>query len=193
MKITFICPIHNTFPEIVSSLINQTYENWQLLLIHDGVNTTNLKAFIDFIDDDRITYIESEEKRGNWGHYYRNWAIEEIDRLSPGTDCIVVTNADNYHVPVYCEYMIKPFSDDNVIASYCSHMTHNYCHWNVMECAIHFGSIDSAAVMIRKEASVSVGWRSMVEASDWVYFEDVINKYGVERWRKVNGNLLVHN
>jgi hypothetical protein len=62
-KIVFIATIYNSYPEIVGSLINQTYKNWELLLIHDGKNETGLSKIIDSIGDSRIKFIEAEEFR----------------------------------------------------------------------------------------------------------------------------------
>lgn len=192
-QIIFICPVFNSFPEIVSSLLCQTYKNWQLLLIHDGKNTTNLNKYINDINDERIIYMETEKRAGNWGHSLRDLGLTAIKNSSNG-HYVVITNADNYHVPVYCEYMLKAFdNNENIIATYCDRMIHSYQSWNIQECRLELGHIDCAGVMIKKEIACEIGWKDMTHSSDWTYFNNIIQKYGSDYFKKVNGCLLVHN
>lgn len=193
-KITFICLIYNSYPQIISSLICQSYKNWELVLIHDGPNSTGLK---EMITDERIKYIETEERVGNWGHALRQWALNEVkeNRMAADSDYIVITNADNYHVPEYCQYMLDGFiNKPAAVAVYCSAMVHSYVHWNIIHCTPKLGFIDCAGVMVRKEVAADVGWRDIVDpSSDWTYFEDIIKKYGLPNFVPVKGCLLVHN
>jgi len=217
-KVTFICPVYNTYPEIVSSLINQTHKNWKLLLIHDGKNETGLKKIISTIGDERITYIEFAERKGYWGHFYRQCGLKNMDIISPNTDYVVITNADNHHVPTYIETLLTGFKENpNAVATYCSKMVHSYLapqqttvlnygqvsadnlkwdnyKYGVIDCKLQLGYIDCAGVMIKKSAACSVGWRDIKShSSDWTYFDDIIKKYGASKWIKVSGCLLIHN
>lgn len=209
-KITFICPIYNSYPQIISALICQTHQNWELILIHDGPNSTNLRKVIEDAGDKRITYIETETRVNKWGHPWRRWALEEIKegRLSPDCDYVVITNADNYHVPVYCEYLLNGFrKNPAAVAAYGSMMVHSYPswqaqmdgskivhQWGIMQCWMQLGHIDCAGVMIKKGAACEAGWRDVdSHSSDWVYFEDVIKRHGKEKFVMVPGCLLVHN
>ncbi len=191
-KVVFICPVYQSYPQIISSLILQTHTDWELILIHDGHNTTGLKSLIT---DPRIKYIETKERAGNWGHSLRAWALKNIDTLSPDADFVVITNADNYHAPVYTEYLLKGFSNNpSSVAAYCSDMVHSYKAWQVIPCSLRLGFIDCAGVMVRKETAKEVGWRdTTAHSSDWTYFNDIIKKYGADKWTKVKGCLLIHN
>lgn len=196
-KVTFICPVYNSFPEIISSLICQTHKNWELLLIHDGPNETGLKKTVESFNDQRITYIEREKRVGNWGHAIRKWALEEIknNKLALNTDYVVVTNGDNYHTPTYCEYLLNGFyQNKNAVGVFCDKMVHSYVAWDVINCSFKRGFIDCAGVMIKKEAACSVGWNDVVShSSDWTYFEDIAKKYGANNFFKIKGCLLIHN
>lgn len=216
MKVTFICPIYNTFPEIVGSCINQTYRNWELLLIHDGPNSTNLRQLIDVIGDERIKYIETEQRGGLWGHPIRKMALENIDALSPDADYIVITNDDNHHVPLYLEYLLSGFTNPSIIATYCSHFVQGYkspqqitifkygqpsCNnlkwmdyrYGVCQTQLALGYIDVGCVMVKKSIAVESGWSNMEHSSDWDYFKRIIDKYGEKVWNRIFGTLLVHN
>ena len=203
--VTFICPVYNTFPEIVSSLLCQTHKNWQLLLIHDGPNDTNLFAFISHVNDPRIRFIETDERQEQWGHPLRRWALDAIDQGTFKADFVVITNADNYHVPTYIDTMLRGFKDDT-IAVYCDKfVTHYKTHqvkpdgtdivhpYGTIYTKLELGHIDCAGVMVRKEAACKVGWHDMSHSSDWTYFSSLIDEYGKNRWVKVNGTLLIHN
>lgn len=195
-KITFICPAFNAYPQIVSSLLLQTHKNWNLLLIHDGKNTTGLEKMIEDIGDSRIEYYETEKRYGNWGHSIRQLALKAIKNrsMSHDSDFIVITNQDNYHVPVFCEFMLRGFKDPNIVASYCSQMVHSYIQWGVINCSMALGSVDCAGVMIKKEVACDVGWNDITgHSSDWTYFSEVMKKYGKGNFAKVDGCLLIHN
>lgn len=196
-KVVFICPIYNMYPQIISSLICQTYKNWELLLIHNGPEVNGLEKTVKNYNDDRIKFIVYPEQTGSYGHELRKWAIDEISKgnLSSDVGYVVVTNADNYHVPVYCEYLVKGFDKlPGSVAAYCSEMVHNYVSWKVMPVKLELGHIDSAAVMVKKDAACAVGWKDTKNHSaDWTYFTDLGQRFNLSNFVKVNGCLLIHN
>ncbi len=195
-KVTFIVPIFNSFPSIIGDLILQSHSNWELLLIHDGPNSTNLQKLIDVINDPRIIYVETPERKKFWGHSIRKWAIEQIrDGVFPKTDFIVVSNPDNHHTIPYISKLIQPLvNNPNLIGSYCSQMTHNYIDYGVMEVSLTRGFIDCASAVIRADAVCNVGWQNLTHISaDWFYIEDIFTKYGKDKFVKVKGCLMVHN
>lgn len=194
-KVTFVVPIFNSFPSIIGSLILQSYPNWELLLIHDGPNSTGLSELIKTINDPRIIYVETPTRSGVWGHLIRKWAIEQIrDGVFLKTDYIVVSNPDNHHVTGYLAKLLEPLvKNPNLIGSYCSQMSHNYFNYTIVNCALNLGAIDCAGIIIRADAVCSVGWLSTVHHADWIYIESIIKKYGPSRFIKVKGCLLVHN
>jgi len=191
-KVAFLCAAYNSYPQIISSLICQTYQNWELFVLHDGPNQTNMQ---EQIKDPRIHYIETPERIGKWGHHLRQWGLENLDKLCPDAEYVVITNADNYHVPTYTEYLVKALDGNpNMVAAYCSDMGHSYKAWKIIPCRLQLGYIDCAGVMVRKEAACKTGWRDIEShSSDWTYFSDIIKTYGANRWIKVDGCLLIHN
>lgn len=192
-KVIFIAPIHNSFPELISSLICQTHKNWELILIHDGPNTSGLSKFIAGIGDRRIKYRETASRGGNWGHKIRRDTLIDLKR----SDCsyIVITNPDNYYVPTFTEKMIKGFKDNPIaVATYCSHMVHNYRDWETQECRFERGYLDCGGVMVKADIATSVGFNNITDHSaDWFYFEDIAKTYGAHRFQPVKGTLFVHN
>lgn len=193
-KVTFICTIFNTYPQIISSLILQTHTAWELILIHDGPNTSGLKEQIN--GETRVHYIETKARLGHFGHPLRKWALEQVKQGNIGADSdyICITNADNYHVPVYCEYLINGFQKNpDAVACYGSDMVHSYKAWQIIPCRLQVGFIDCAGVMVKKNIAAEAGWPNFDHSSDWVYFSNIIKKYGAHRFVSVPGVLIVHN
>ncbi len=181
--ITFICPIYHGYPQIVSSLLMQTNPNWLLWLIHDGPGKVEGLPI-----DDRIQVIYTNERRGNWGHSYRAEYLQKVE-----TEFVAITNNDNYHAPVYIEYLVKGFTNGQV-GAYCSDMVHSYVKWKVIPCRLERGFIDCAGMVLRTKEAQAVGWNDVVSHSaDWFFFEDLIKRYGRGKFVKVNGCMLVHN
>lgn len=191
--VTFICTIYNTYPQIVSSLLLQTYRDWRLVLIHDGPSSNGTATYIP--DDPRITYIETPARVGNWGHKNRQWALKEIKegRLSQ-PDFICIGNSDNYLVPVFCERMLSGFKNAATVATYTGSMVHSYKNWDVIPCRFERGYIDCAGVMVRANVACEIGWNDVdSHSADWNYFQDIAKRYGQQNFVKVGGTLLIHN
>jgi hypothetical protein len=188
--ILFVCPIYQSYPQIISSLLMQTHTNWRLYLVHDGPETEGVENLIP--DDPRITFVVAPKRGGSWGHYIRQVGIEIHRDLA---DFVVVTNADNYHVPTFCEYMLTAFKRrPTAVAAYCSQMVHSYKAWQVINCQLKRGFLDSAGVMVRSKQAADVGWNDIdTHSADWTYFSDLIERYGAHKFEKVEGCLLVHN
>lgn len=193
-RVTFIAMIYNSYPEIVSSLINQTHKDWELILIHDGPSdgTVNIKGIVGAANDNRITYIETKERKGNWGFYWRQWALNELKTSE--SEYVVMTNSDNYYVPTFCQFMLKGFEKDGVIGVYCDKMIHSYTNWEIINCKMEQGFVDSGNVMVRRDAATDVGWNDIKShSSDFYYFRDIMEKYGKENFVSVKGVLFIHN
>jgi hypothetical protein len=186
--VTFICPAFNAYPFIIHSLQQQTHTNWKLYLVHDGPNETGLRQQVAVINDSRVHYEETAERSKNWGHSIRSEWLQKAEG-----DFVVITNQDNYHAPVFIEYMLKGFKPDTV-ATYCGDMGHSYKAWQIIPCSMRRGYVDCAGVMIRLAQAKQVGWNDITSHSaDWFFFEALIKKYGINSFLKVKGCLLIHN
>lgn len=187
--ITIICPIYNSFPAIISSLIMQTYKKWKLILVHDGPSDGSTKAYIEAVNDDRIEYIETEKHTGNWGHSIRAEWLQKVT-----TEFVIITNPDNYYMPVFLEYLLRPLTKNGAVASYSASMIHSYIAWNAIQCSLKRGYIDCGGVLLKTKQAQATGWNNIVDHSaDWFFFNDIANKFGKDKFIPVKGVLFVHN
>lgn len=197
-KVFIICPAYKRFPQVISSMICQTHKEWELHLIHDGINP-EFRKWVEMYNDPRVIYSENEVTGGKYGHPIRQKYLNLLKEGKLGTDCdyVVITNEDNYHTPNYLSKLIKPLQlNSNLVASYCSDIVHSYKDWDILTSKPFptLGYIDCGQVMVRKEIAYEVGWKDIDgHSSDWTYFNDIIQRFGVNKWLKVKGCLFVHN
>jgi glycosyltransferase involved in cell wall biosynthesis len=190
-KVSIICPIYKSYPQIISSMITQTYTNWELHLVHDGESDDFLKKYVSIVNDDRIKFLETKERWGQYGHPIRQKLLKEL--IYSDSDYILITNGDNYHTPNCLEKLVNGF-EPNIVATFCESMVHSYFGWKNMDCHLSLGHLDCACVMVRKDIACSTGWNDVINhSSDWTYFEDIAKVHGWDRFKKVEGCLLIHN
>ena len=75
--VSIIMPSYNTAPyikETVQSVLNQTYENWELIIV-DDCSTDNTEEVLSKIYDERIRFIKNEKNSG--AAVSRNKALRE--------------------------------------------------------------------------------------------------------------------
>lgn len=181
-KVVIICPIYNNFPQIVSALICQTYQSWELHLVHDGPGAVELP------NDERIKFKHTPKRSANWGHSIRRDMLRSVTG-----DYLIISNPDNYLVPTFIEKMMAGFKK-GIVATYCSEMVHNYLGHRVIQCSLKRGYLDCSGVMLKLAEAKAVGWNDVTSHSaDWFFFNDIIKRYGQQSFAKVEGCLLIHN
>lgn len=106
IKFSIITPVYNVekyVKKCIDSVLNQTYKNFELIIINDG-SPDNSDEIIKSFNDDRIKYI----KRENRGAQYSR--VEGID-LATG-DYIIFVDSDDY-------------LDDNTLEIYYKEISNN--------------------------------------------------------------------
>lgn len=208
-KVIVIAPCFNRYPEIVSSMLCQTYKNWELHLVHDGPATKDYPRF----EDDRVIFTEMPHRRKEYCHPIRMDWLQKVKSGEIQGKYVVVENDDNYLVPHFLEKLVKPLeADRELIGSYCSHMIHNYQGgpgyeplgqmfeghatdgYGIIEVKPVQGFIDCGGVMIRAEIAGREGWPSTRHSSDFDYLNTIaVRNGGWDLFKKVFGTLFVHN
>ena len=147
----------------LNSLILQTCGDWELWLVHDGIPP---KEFRDkmrkYTHERRIHFEWSSQRVGNWGHSNRGAWLNKIQ--ADADDYILMTNADNYYVPIFIETMLGKSRIDSGKADmvYCDTI-HSHFEYRYHTSEVYEGGIDLGAFMVRGDIAKSVGF-------NWTHF-----------------------
>ena len=120
MKVSIITPVYNSekfIKDTVESVLKQTYENWEMILVDDCSSDNSENIVKEFLDkDDRIKYIKLEENSG--AAIARNKAIE----MSTGR-FIAFLDSDDIWAYNKLEKQINFMTKNNIGFSFTSYET----------------------------------------------------------------------
>lgn len=111
--VSIIMPSWNTgrfIAESIQSVINQTYKNWELIIV-DDCSTDNTDNIVETFHDDRIRYLKNEKNNG--AALTRNRAL----RKAQG-EWIAFLDSDDLWLPKKLEHQIKFMKKNNLVFSY---------------------------------------------------------------------------
>lgn len=94
-KVSVVMPAYNSgrfITEAISSVLAQTYSNWELLIVDDASTDATAELLQNFRQDDRIKIFRFSENKGT--QFSRNKAIEEASG-----DFIAFLDADDLWKP----------------------------------------------------------------------------------------------
>jgi len=193
-KVAILATIYQQFPTIAMSLHQQTHQDWMLYLIHDGPTTYPIPEYIKALRDPRIHFYETETRRQKYGHPIRRQFLEDLkdNKVADDIEYVVITNADNYYAPPFLTALLSAFTKQT-IGTYCQWMVHNYFGYQPVEVKLQRAGVDIGGCMIRRQAACDVGWVSDDHSSDWIFLEELIRRFGANRFRKSQGCLFTHN
>jgi glycosyltransferase involved in cell wall biosynthesis len=115
-KILVCLPVYNEarlLKRAVNSILEQTYNNFSLVIINDGSTDNSLEEANKFLYDDRVTVVSNQT---NIGCYYsKNIGIKFME--SGEFDIYTIHDADDFSQQDRFEKVMKTFSsDDNIIS-----------------------------------------------------------------------------
>lgn len=97
MKYSIITPTHkraNLLLRAVNSVINQTYTDFEMIIINDSPEDRSYEEFEKNISDSRIKYFKNKKNMGV--NYSRNFAM---DNISKDSDWVIFLDDDDYLAP----------------------------------------------------------------------------------------------
>lgn len=157
----------------ILSLMQQTYKEWELIIINDGCTDETEEFIADYLEDPRVTYIKNEENTG-LGHALN----QGLDAAR--YDYIAYLPSDDYYFPEHLLSMKLKFQESsiyNLIYSGVKYDTADSLH----------GVIDSASNTVKSgftsqlvqvcHKKVAERW---IERAEWVG-DDLFSMY----WRKL--------
>lgn len=107
--ISVIIPVYNTMEYLekcLTSIINQTYQNLEIIVVNDGSPDHSSEIISRFADQDHRIKVINQENQGLSGA--RNHGIE----IANG-DCILFLDSDDWIDLDTCEVALKTMSDTN--------------------------------------------------------------------------------
>lgn len=170
---------------LLYSLLSQTYQNFEIIVHHDGpLEDKSLKKKIELIDE-RICFIETEERKNKWGFHERHALATKDDNA----DYILFTNDDNYYVPIFLQYYVYILKSQNTELVYCN-IIHNENAYRVINTFPEIGYIDLGCYITSLRLIKNTAWTSLDRVADGIYFKELALKTNPV---KVDSILFVHN
>lgn len=114
-KISVIVSVYNTekyVEKCIESILNQTYENLELVLVNDGSTDSSSKILSKYKKNPKVILIDNEQNRGL--SYSRNVGLQ----ASTG-DFIGYIDSDDYIDPNYYELLMKAILKDKSELAIC--------------------------------------------------------------------------
>jgi hypothetical protein len=163
---------------LILSMQRQRHENWELIAVTDGPNTSAARM-VKEVGDKRIRLIETDKLLGRWGHPYRQLGLDACRG-----EFIGMSNDDNYYVPGYLEQMLYALEEGDLAT--CQFL-HSYCAWSVSGTGLELGCWIARASLVRQ-----VPWSGQEFNSDVLYLQSLMAIAG-DRTVMVQRPLFVHN
>ena len=150
---------------LIDCFLLQTSPNWELRIIHDGCASQCVRDVIALYNDPRIIFIETEERTQTYGHLNRRRFLNE--QQGDVGDFVLMTNDDNYYVPIFVDYMLGRIGA-NIGMVYCDsvHSHFQYIHHTTQ---VKLNHIDIGSFIVRLDIAKSVGFTGTAFNADGIY------------------------
>lgn len=170
---------------VIYSLLSQTYQNFDILIHHDGpLEDKNIKEKIQLIDN-RISFIETQERKNLWGFDVRH----KLARDSKNIDYILFTNDDNYYAPIFLDVCVKTMEEYKTDMVFCNFITKSNGYMPVISQTKVY-HIDLGCYMSSYKLVKDTPWEDTTWIADGLYAEKLAEKTNPI---KINSLLFTHN
>ena len=174
---------------LIESFRAQTWTNWKLLLVHDGPILVDKSLLLSRIQGDpKIELIETKERKNDHGHSHRPMAIEKLS----SHPWLMLTNDDNYYMPVFLEWLLATGNSAKVSVVYCD-MIHSHKQWKAMPTNFRYRHLDLGGFIVRSSLAKQVPFTSVNFNADGDWIDRLAAKATKRSIRKVNATLFCHN
>ena len=202
--IHIIAVAYKRLPELrvfIQSWINQTNDDWQLTIIHDGQNQefTNLMNEANYIHPN-IEFFSTDQRHNDYGHTLRDLGLKRSEGKYT-----ILTNADNYFIPRTTEYISTLVRNSDktpdvpdiilfdMIHSHTNPGTRKQPAYNLFKTEFKLYCIDVSSAAVRTELAKAAGFRDKTHDGDQTYFKDIASRATSLKIAKINRVLLIHN
>jgi hypothetical protein len=171
----------NRMKQGIVSILNQTFDDYELLIIHDGPRSKEFE--LDLPDNSKL--LETEKFYGiygldefyagyGWGHHSRDLGIK-----GAAGDYILHFNIDNILFPDALQKIYEKIDEtgSDVVIFACKHEKFGVNYFSGIPPVM--GKIDLLQCVASKRAWESIGgWHRYDHSADGFLFEEIIAKYG---------------
>jgi len=200
-RITIYCVAYRRYSQLlvlVHSFMCQTFHNFRLVVIHDGYDITmeRLLSWLKKSYPDRFDFFFTEKRYNDYGHSLREIAIERCD-----SEFIMLTNDDNYYVPLFLQLMFEKVERDKLDLVLCD-MIHSHEQpggrpqgsYSTFITEPRMFCVDIGCFIVKTQLAKAVGFRDKTFSGDGTFVEDIMRLGdNVVKWGKVDKVLFVHN
>lgn len=183
---------YNNVQCLIYSLLSQKFNNFEVILIHDGYNEKHEKIIKPYLSDPRFKYFFTEKRYNDWGMTLRNKGME----MAQG-EWIINTNDDNYYTPNFLEE-VKNAIDENpnsnfiyydCVLSHNNQLNHNGKDYGLLIPQVKYCYIDMGQFVAKKDLISKHRFKSIASA-DGLLIEDMKSEIVPTYINKI---LFVHN
>jgi Glycosyl transferase family 2 len=181
---------------LLRSFLVQTSTNWTMHIIHDGPDDEIKTILASYAEQwpQHFTYEFTDKRYNDFGHSLREMGIYKATGRY-----LLITNDDNYYVPIFVERVLGAFARTNCDGVFVD-MLHNEVNagyhkglpYNFFDTKPLYGWADIGCVVIKTDVAKQIGWRNKSHSGDGVYIEDAGMTPGF-KWTKIPQILFVHN
>jgi hypothetical protein len=153
---------------LIDCFLVQTDNRWMLHIIYDGPAPQEVQEVIGLYNDNRVNFYCSEHRNGNYGHPNRRKMLEKL-KAEPD-DFILMTNDDNYYVPLFVEYMLQQ-GTHTVGIVYCN-TTHSHFQYREQVTQLKENFVDMGSFIVMARVAKAAGFKYDDFSADGKYAEE---------------------
>lgn len=165
MKVSVICIADRPerLPLLVWSLIAQTYDDWELIVLDQSHDERGVDRLIPIVpkpeDVFRIRVVKCD-RNGDWGQKAKESAAKDMAQ----GQVLMFPNDDAYYVPTALESLVKIMQQGADIAV-CGWL-YDLMGYVAMPPSTMVGHVDVGGFMLRRDLFLRVGWPDKSQTGD---------------------------
>ncbi len=184
--VSIIMPVYNsekTVKKSIISVLNQTYDNWELIVINDGSKDNSIEILKRF-NDNRIFLVEQENQgvvkarnngmksaKGEFIAFLDSDDIWVSNKLEIQIGYLLSTNKKFSYSKSFC------FRNDEALCTNCFTFVH--INFTDKEKILVYDYIPTLTVVMHKDIITTIGYfdEKLKSAEDWDYWIRILQKY----------------
>lgn len=172
----------------LASLAQQTFTNFEVILLHDGPRSSNVITDLGLEDTKLdITYISTHERFNLWGHPQRHIGVQAAKG-----EYIIHFNCDNFLEPFALELLNKVITEQGNVDAVVFAIRWNGRYFKGLP--VQPGHIDCLQMCASTKVWREIGgWHRYDGCSDGFIYEEIAAKYPVYHLDTILGDNYISN